>query len=187
MLQTLDKLRQQGRQLNYLYGRDGSRYTPGIKFAKDDMIPEEIDSTWNQEQLALAQRLRANPGARGTHPDKLHLQISDLRTRINFLQTASDVMAKDAVVILINCSAAATPKGQHRKMNQVTENLSYCYGPVHGAGRANQRAPVKQLLRQLEPAWDIRAILHGIFPAANDLGLRCRVGTPTPTSAWRKS
>ena len=61
MIQTLEKIRQSGRQINYLViAGHGSRDTPGIKFAKDDMIPEEIDLKWNEDQLALARRGLAN-------------------------------------------------------------------------------------------------------------------------------
>jgi hypothetical protein len=116
MLRTLERIKQSGRQINYLViGGHGSRDTPGIKFAKDDMIPEEIDLKWNESQLRLALHLRANPqsavNVRVT-PQQLDQQIKELKTRIAFLKTASEVMAKDAVVLLVNCSAAATPRGQ---------------------------------------------------------------------------
>ena len=113
LFQTLLNIKRSGKQIDYLViAGHGSRDTPGIKFAKDDMIPEEVDLKWNQEQLAVAKRLKQNPGATSKTPAQIDQIISDLSTRIAFLQTASDVMAKDAVVLLINCSAAATPKGQ---------------------------------------------------------------------------
>ncbi|MDP9226782.1 MAG: hypothetical protein M3P18_23655 [Actinomycetota bacterium] len=113
LFQTLLNIKKSGRQINYLViAGHGSRDTPGIKFAKDDMIPEEVDLKWNQDQLAIAQKLKQNPSATSKTPAQVDQIISDLSTRIAFLETASDVMAKDAVVLLINCSAAATPRGQ---------------------------------------------------------------------------
>jgi hypothetical protein len=76
------------------------------------MIPEEVDLKWNEDQLAIAQRLKQRPAATNKSPAEVAQIISDLTSRIAFLKSASDVMAKDAVVLLINCSAAATPKGQ---------------------------------------------------------------------------
>ena len=38
--------------------------------------------------------------------------ITETKLRIAFLESISDVMAKDAVVVLVNCSAAATDKGK---------------------------------------------------------------------------
>ena len=109
---TLLKLRKAGKKIRYLViAGHGSRDVPGIKFGRDDMVAQEVDLQWNKQQLAIAQQLLKNPNA-SVKPQSLQKRIHELQTQIAFLQSAADVMAKDAIVLLVNCSAAATPAGQ---------------------------------------------------------------------------
>jgi hypothetical protein len=112
LFRTLLKLRDSGRKIDYLViAGHGSGETPGVKFAKDDMIPEEVSLAWNRNYLTSAVAALKNPGD-SKHAQYLKKEIADTRLRIAFLESISDVMAKDAVVVLINCSAARTNKGK---------------------------------------------------------------------------
>lgn len=114
MLQMLVKLKKAGRKLDYLVlAGHGSRNTPGIKWGKDDMVPEEVDLDWNKEQLRRAKDILKDPSKTNMKPADLRKQRDELAARVNLLESIGGVLAPKATVLLINCSAAATARGEH--------------------------------------------------------------------------
>lgn len=114
MLNRILAVKNTGRKINYLVlAGHGSKNTPGIKWGSDDMIPEEVSLDWQNGQLEIAQRLLADPSKTNLTRDQIDARIREHSTRIQQLRALSDAMAPDAVVMLINCSAAATDKGRN--------------------------------------------------------------------------
>ncbi|MBV8760171.1 MAG: hypothetical protein JO257_22960 [Deltaproteobacteria bacterium] len=113
MLKTLIKLKKQGKKLDYLVlAAHGSRETPGMKWANDDMIPEEINLAWQKEQLSIAKRLKA-AGCNTTERTKvIDERIRSATAQIKLLEQIPGVMKPNGLVLMINCSAAATPNGR---------------------------------------------------------------------------
>jgi hypothetical protein len=113
LMKTLLNLKKKGRPVNYLVlAGHGSKDTPGIKWGKDDMIPEEVDPQWQKGQMEIAQKLLKNPKVSNQTPAQLQQRVREHEARLKQLEDISGVMAPDAVVLLINCSAAATEKGR---------------------------------------------------------------------------
>ncbi len=113
MLNKILALKKTGKQVNFLVlAGHGSRDTPGFKWGSDEMIPEDVSLEYQKGQLAIAKAIRAGPPNDKYTPEKLDKLIQEHTARIEQLEALSDVMAPDAVVLLINCSAAATGKGR---------------------------------------------------------------------------
>jgi hypothetical protein len=113
MLKTLVKLKKQGKRLDFLVlAAHGSRDTPGMKWAKDDMIPEEINLAWQKGQLAVAKRMRAAKGISKEEITKLDTLIRTTSATVKLLEEVPGVMKPNAIVLMINCSAAATANGR---------------------------------------------------------------------------
>ncbi len=113
LLQTLVKLKKAGRKVDYLVlAGHGSRDTPGLKWGKDDMTPEELDLEWNRVQLRVAEGLVKDPSKSTMTPAEIRQRRNELAARVILLESAGDTFAPNATVLLINCSAAATEKGQ---------------------------------------------------------------------------
>lgn len=113
MLRTLAALKTNGQIPNHMViCGHGSRATPGIKWAADDMIPEEVDLAWNEQQLHAADRAIKNPHLTTIKPATLQQKRQEFSEHVSLLKQAHGLMAENGVVLLINCSAAATPKGR---------------------------------------------------------------------------
>ena len=102
------------RKLKYLVlAGHGSRETPGIKWGSEDMVPEDVSMEWQTQQNKIAGRLKLDPSKTQRSPAEIDKFISNTTKRIAQLNNLADVMAPDATILMINCSAAATDRGQN--------------------------------------------------------------------------
>lgn len=151
MLKTLIKLKKLGRPLNYLViAGHGSRDTPGIKWGADDMVPEEIDIAYNKQQLDIAEKAIKNPANTRLKPAVLQAKRQEFQQQVDLLEQAHGVMAENGIVLLINCSAAATPKGR-----KYIESFGQLLLGDNGGSIIASRSDVKINLRSsvLQRAW----------------------------------
>jgi hypothetical protein len=106
LFETLNKQKQLGRKVSLLFIMGhGSKSDPGIDFASGRLNPEDVDLARLRRDLAENQK-KAKKSPTAAKEAEL------LARRIALVETVADAMAKDAQVVLINCSAAATPKGK---------------------------------------------------------------------------
>jgi len=126
MLQTLLKARSKaGRQVDVLViCGHGSRETPGLQLGAPgvagQLVWQDVDLASCRGDLQTAQYLLANPqlpAAKNYTQSFLQGRIRDDTARIRLLQQTEDVMAQDGVIILLNCSAAATKEGREYVLN----------------------------------------------------------------------
>jgi len=103
---TLLKLRRTGKQVTHLViGGHGSKDDPAIQLPGGDLDPRDVDLPALRADLASAQQVKdPRPSDRR--------RVSELKSRIAYLESIAHAMAKDAEVLLINCSAAATVRGR---------------------------------------------------------------------------
>lgn len=113
MLKTLVKLKKKGKKLDYLVlAGHGSRETPAMKWAKDDMLPQEINLAFQKEQLAIARRSKGIKGLSKARMKEIDDTLRTAPATIKLLEAIPGVMKSGAVVVMINCSAAGTDEGK---------------------------------------------------------------------------
>lgn len=161
MLQTLINLKKVGRPLNYLViAGHGSKETPGIKWGADGMegelIPEEIDLAYNKQQLQILGNSLQNPKLSNLKPAVLQKKYQECKQLVDLLEQTHGVMAPDGIVLLINCSAAATPRGR-----KYVKDFGELLLGVNGGHIIASRKDVKIKLQSslIQRAWV--QVLHG--------------------------
>jgi len=113
MFETLLKQKKLGRQVNLLFIMGhGSAANPSVSFANGVLLPSDVDLPKLRKDLAMYERIFKERTQSGDDTSVAGEQVAKLTKSIKNLEEVGDALAKDAQVVLINCSAAATPKGK---------------------------------------------------------------------------
>lgn len=128
----LEKLTRDGKKIRYLIiAGHGDANSPNIKFRNDSLRADSVDMAKAQDRLVHSLQLNNRQNRRYDHPQDQEAQLDiDLfidTLRANWrpyhhkLDAVSDAMAADGEILLLNCSAAATPAGKTmcRNLGQV--------------------------------------------------------------------
>ena len=113
MFSHLVKLKESGTRINFLViAGHGSAANPHIAFSGGDLSHEDVDLPKMRKNLASYEKASQNSGisdqTKGQHCQK----AKELKDQIKYLESISEVMTDNAVVMLLNCSTAATAEGE---------------------------------------------------------------------------
>lgn len=112
MLETLGKLRRQGRKLDFLViAGHGAKNDPAIGFAQEELLPKHVDLKRMQEELAKAKSILARSNLTAAQRATAKAKVEELQAPVNLLEQVPGVMKPGAVVILLNCSPLASEAG----------------------------------------------------------------------------
>jgi hypothetical protein len=135
LFSTLVKLGRAGKTVGVVViAGHGSKDNPRIDLSADDVEPADVDLPGLQRRIAVFQR--ADALGRLTSTQRQELQA--LRARVAFLRSVSAVMKPGAEVLLVNCSPAATAKGQ-----EFLRNLAQVMLGRHGGTLVASRSDVE--------------------------------------------
>jgi hypothetical protein len=90
----------------------GSAEIPGIKLYKDWLLYNDVDPYYLKQQLVSYKEIVKKKRLRNLDTSYEQQEVKKYSRMLKDLNSASDVMAENAIVILINCSPAATEKGR---------------------------------------------------------------------------
>ncbi len=119
----------------FKFGKAGRSDLPPKERLDGEMLPQEVDLKYNEDQLkiakhfralSLAQRSKRQVGKPSTDQE-LDAIIKDTTSRITLIKEADGVMKPGGVVMLLNCSAAATPEGK-KMVNDIGQITLGKYG-----------------------------------------------------------
>lgn len=112
MLETLGKLRRQGRKLDFLViAGHGAKNDPGIGFAKEELLPKHVDLKRAQDELAKAKAILARPNLTPAQRAIAKQKVAELQAPVDLLEQVPGVMKPGAVVLLLNCSPLGSEEG----------------------------------------------------------------------------
>lgn len=175
MLETLGKLRRQGRKLDFLViAGHGSKNDPSVGFAQTELLPKHVDLKRAQDELARAKAILARPGLTTAQKVAAQKQVDELQKPVNLLEQVPGVMKPGALVLLLNCSPIASQNGI-RMVNDLGKLLL----GVGGGRIIASKADVSFL--EVEDLWDQAAhyFKNGGVKAWGDsfIGADWQVGT----------
>jgi len=129
----LEKIAKDGKKINYLIiAGHGESYEPHVALGSETILPVDVDIAFWSDQLkdmskrradAWKEKCRLQRKGTPTPEDKARLErlsknlelqdnkIKDALQQLALFDAISDIMAENAVILLINCSPAATEKG----------------------------------------------------------------------------
>ncbi len=162
----LARIKNRGRKIDCMVlAAHGSKETPGLTMAKEDIIAEEVDIAWRRQQISIAEdyiRLRKFDDKK---PEGYFRGvIAEHQKAIAVMEAVSGVMAKDGRVIMINCSAAATDRGK-RYVRNLGRILLGENGGVIAASRKD--IAIKVIPSVLAGAW--HQLFYGQWVGEGDL------------------